>query len=115
MTNTTIPSSDLGNTAQLQARAHALRLTGLLSHWDQLVCDSTRLAWVAELLEWEETERYQRSLERRLRSAHIGKFKPLADFEWDLPKRCDRQAIQELHWPLAGGAACAQWLRECLQ
>ena len=20
-----------------------------------------------------------------------------------------------VHWPLAGGAACAQWLRECLQ
>jgi DNA replication protein DnaC len=96
MTNTTMPSRDLGNTAQLQARANTLRLTGLLAHWDQLVCDSARLAWVTELLEWEETERDQRSLERRLRSAHIGKFKPLADFEWDWPKRCDRQAIQEL-------------------
>jgi hypothetical protein len=20
-----------------------------------------------------------------------------------------------VHWPLAGGAECAQWLRECLQ
>jgi DNA replication protein DnaC len=30
-----------------------------------------------------------------LRSAHIGKFKPLADFEWDWPTRCDRQAVQE--------------------
>jgi DNA replication protein DnaC len=86
----------LGNTAQLQARAHVLRLSGLLAHWEQLVCDSTRLAWVTELLGWEETERDHRSLERRLRSAHIGKFKPLADFEWDWPKRCDRQAIQEL-------------------
>lgn len=96
MTNTTTATSDMGNMAQLQARAHTLRLTGLLAHWDQLVCDSARLAWVTELLDWEETERDQRSLERRLRSAHIGKFKPLADFEWDWPKRCDRQAIQEL-------------------
>lgn len=31
-----------------------------------------------------------------LRSAHIGKFKPLADFEWDWPRRCDRQAMEEL-------------------
>lgn len=84
------------NMAQLQARAKELRLAGLLAHWDTLVCDPVRLGWVTELLGWEETERDQRSLERRLRSSHIGKFKPLADFEWDWPKRCDRQAIQEL-------------------
>lgn len=84
------------STAQLQARAQALRLTGLLAHWDALACDPARLGWVTELLDWEETERDQRSLERRLRSAHIGKFKPLADFEWDWPTRCDRQSIQEL-------------------
>jgi DNA replication protein DnaC len=96
MTNTTAAISDMGNTAQLQARAQALRLAGMLAHWDQLVCDSERMTWVTELLGWEETERDQRSLERQLRSAHIGQFKPLADFEWDWPTRCDRQAIQEL-------------------
>ena len=31
-----------------------------------------------------------------MRAFHIGKCKPLADYEWDWPKRCDRQAIQEL-------------------
>ena len=96
MTNTKISTSDMGNMAQLQARAQTLRMTGLLARWDQVACDSARLAWVTELLGWEETERDQRSLERRLRSAHIGKFKPLADFEWDWPTRCDRQAVQEL-------------------
>ena len=45
---------------------------------------------------WEESERARRSLERRLRSAHIGRFKPLADFDWDWPKQCHRQAVQEL-------------------
>lgn len=59
-----------------------------------LVCDPARMAWVTELLGWEETERHQRSLERRVRASHIGKFKPLADYEWDWPRRCDRQAIQ---------------------
>jgi hypothetical protein len=33
------------------------------------------------LLAWEETERARRSLERRLRCAHIERFKPLADFD----------------------------------
>lgn len=67
------------NMAQLQARAKQLRLAGLLAHWDTLVDDPARLGWTTELLGWEETERDQRSLERRLRSSHIGKFKPLAD------------------------------------
>ena len=93
MMNTTMAN---GNMAQLQARAQSLRLAGMLAHWDKLTCDPARLSWATELLGWEETERDQRSLERRLRSAHIGKFKPLADFEWDWPRRCDRQAVQEL-------------------
>jgi DNA replication protein DnaC len=98
MKNSTPKSSTpvSANMAQLQAQAKELRLAGLLTHWDTLVCDPARLGWVTELLGWEETERDQRSLESRLRSSHIGKFKPLADYEWDWPKRCDRQAIQEL-------------------
>jgi hypothetical protein len=51
MTNTTKAISDMGNMAQLQACAHALRLSGLLAHWDQLVCNTERLAWVTEWLE----------------------------------------------------------------
>lgn len=48
------------------------------------------------LIEWEETERARRSLERRLRCAHIGRFKPLADFDWRWPEQCDQAAIAEL-------------------
>ena len=40
--------------------------------------------------------RAHRSLERRLREAHLGRFKPLADFDWAWPKECDRTAIEEL-------------------
>ncbi len=28
--------------------------------------------------------------------AHLGRFKSLADFDWDWPKRCDREAVEEL-------------------
>jgi hypothetical protein len=31
-----------------------------------------------------------------LRTAHIGRFKPLCDFDWAWPKRCDRTAIDTL-------------------
>jgi DNA replication protein DnaC len=35
-------------------------------------------------------------LERRLGNAKLGRFRPLADFDWHWPKRCDRAAIEEL-------------------
>lgn len=76
----------------LRQRAEKLRLYGLLAHWHEL----TDHAWVESLLTWEETERSRRSLELRLSSAHIGRFKPLADFDWNWPEQCDQAAISEL-------------------
>jgi DNA replication protein DnaC len=76
----------------LQARAKALHLNGLLIHWQ----DAVKGGWVPALLEWEEQERARRSLERRLAEAHIGRFKPLSDFDWAWPKSCDRSAIEAL-------------------
>jgi DNA replication protein DnaC len=76
----------------LHARAKALNLHGLLAHWPQ----ATEAGWVAELIDWEEQERARRSLERRLRAAHLGHFKPFCDFDWTWPKRCDRAAIEAL-------------------
>jgi DNA replication protein DnaC len=84
------------DSAQLKERANALRLMGLLAHWDVVQSDPQRLLWTGELLAWEESERARRSLERRLRSAHIGRFKPLVDFDWDWPTHCDRAAMLEL-------------------
>lgn len=36
----------------------------------------------------------RRSLERRLAQARIGRFKPMADFEWTWPKKIDRPLIE---------------------
>ena len=69
-------------------RASALNLHCLLAHWGEIASET----WVTPLLGWEEQERARRSLERRLRTAHIGRFKPLCDFDWAWPKRCDRAA-----------------------
>jgi DNA replication protein DnaC len=76
----------------LQARAKALHLNGLLIHWQE----AAKGGWVPALLDWEEQERARRSLERRLAEAHIGRFKPLSDFDWTWPKSCDRMAIEAL-------------------
>jgi DNA replication protein DnaC len=75
-----------------RARAAALNLHGLLAHWNEVAAE----AWLAPLLGWEEQERARRGLERRARSARVGRFKPLCDFNWSWPKRCDRAAIDAL-------------------
>ena len=73
-------------------RAENLHLYGLLAHWTEIEDNH----WAIQLIEWEEAERARRSLERRLSSAHIGRFKPMADFDWHWPEQCDRLAITEL-------------------
>lgn len=76
----------------LRSRAEALHLHGLLAHWNEVATAD----WLPRLLDWEEHERRRRSLERRLKDAHIGCFRPLCDFDWSWPKRCDRAAIEAL-------------------
>ena len=76
----------------LQSRAKALQLNGLLANWPQAIA----AGWVQQLIEWEEAERARRSLERRVRDARIGRFKPVCDFDWTWPKRCDRTTFEAL-------------------
>lgn len=87
MTTKTFTTSD-----RLLQRAQELKLHGLIAHWE----DIAQTSWIEPLITWEETERSQRSLERRLTSAQIGRFKMLADFDWSWPKKCDREAVEEL-------------------
>lgn len=75
-----------------QERAAALQLHGLLTNWAQ--CHDQ--PWLKPLLQWEETERARRSLERRLRGARIGRFKPLVDFDWKWPQQIAQRTIAEL-------------------
>lgn len=82
------------NNAALNSRVAALQMPGLLAHWDEL--DETQLDWIATMVGWEEIERSRRGLERRLRHAHLGRFKSLADFDWTWPERCDQTAVAEM-------------------
>lgn len=79
-------------TDTLLQRAKSLKLLGMIAHWDE--CNDS--ITIEKLIEWEETERAHRSLERRISSAHIGRFKPLSEFDWNWPKKIDQEAICEL-------------------
>jgi DNA replication protein DnaC len=78
----------------MKQRVIALKLYGLLVHWDAL--SEADLAWVQQLVAWEEVERKRRGLERRLGAAHIGRFKPLSDFDWGWPAQCDQAMVSDL-------------------
>jgi DNA replication protein DnaC len=76
----------------LRQRAQALRLYGVLAHWQDVV----DAPWLPQLLQWEEDEHIRRSLERRMKDAQLGRFKALSEFDWHWPKRCDRGSVEAL-------------------
>lgn len=76
----------------LLEKARKLKLHGLVAHWEEI----RESCWIEEVILWEEKERVTRGLEGRLHSSRIGRFKPLAHFDWSWPTKCDREAIEEL-------------------
>lgn len=76
----------------LKARLQALKLYGLLQRWDEI----GKEPWLASVVEWEEESRSRRSLERRLKRARLGAFKPMSDFDWAWPRKIDRAQVDDL-------------------
>lgn len=91
-------------TATTKDLADALRALGLLRTAEDLVdfiARATRSRWsVAQILEQlarvEAEDRSRRSVERRLARSHLGRFKPIADFDWNWPKEIDRDAVDRV-------------------
>jgi DNA replication protein DnaC len=49
---------------------------------------------VEEIVRLELTEGAKRNLHRRLERSRIGRFKPIADFDWNWPKKIERDVIE---------------------
>jgi DNA replication protein DnaC len=77
---------------ELRAAVRRLGLHGLLARWEEI----RHAEWLPVLVDYEQAERQQRSLTRRLRFARLGSFKPICDFDWLWPKKIDRMAIEDL-------------------
>jgi DNA replication protein DnaC len=86
-TATSAPDPD-----DLRRRLEALGLRGLIEHIE----DFRDAPWIPRLLEIEEEDRGRRGLERRLRNAKLGRFKPFADFDGSWPKKIDEEQLAEL-------------------
>jgi DNA replication protein DnaC len=92
-TTTTIPRTDLA------ASLAALGLRSTANHLPDLLARATKHRWsgtslLEELARIEAADRAQRSLDRRLVRSRIGRFKPMADFDWTWPKKIDRDLIE---------------------
>lgn len=79
---------------QLGLRATAAQLS-------DVVARATKERWgAAQILEnvadIEEKDRAKRSLERRLSRSRLGRFKPMADFDWAWPTKIDRDRIDSV-------------------
>jgi DNA replication protein DnaC len=81
---------------------HQLRRIGLpvtADSLDDFIARASKQRWsplmlLEEIIRAETDDRARRSLERRLRNARIGRFKPLSDFDWNWPKKIDQSLIQ---------------------
>jgi DNA replication protein DnaC len=94
MMNSRIPTTN-----DLTSQLAALGLSSTAESLDDFIARATKSRWspqtmLEELATAELRERGRRSLERRVQLSRIGRFKPLADFDWNWPKKIDRDMIQ---------------------
>ncbi len=66
---------------------------------DDLIARATRqqlspLALIEEIVRVETSGRTSRKTQRLLSAARIGRFKPMADFDWNWPQKIDRDLIE---------------------
>ena len=95
-----MPSDDTPTTSL----ATDLRRLGLLRTADDLndrIAEATRKRWsptvlLEHLVADELEDRQRRSVERRLTRARLGRFKPLADWDWDWPTALDRSVLERI-------------------
>lgn len=77
---------------ELQKRLRALNLLGLAARVDEVRAEP----WLSRVIQIEDEERQHRGLDRRLKNSRLGRFKPIADYDWGWPKSVDREAIEGL-------------------
>jgi DNA replication protein DnaC len=76
----------------LRKRLRALGFLGLAARLDELQAEP----WLERVIAIETEERQHRGLDRRMKNSRLGKFKPMADYDWKWPKNVDREAVEAL-------------------
>ena len=96
-----MPSDDTTTATTLQTDLRRLGFRHTADQLNDLIAEATRKRWsptvlleriVADELE----EKHRRSVESRLKRARLGRFKPLADWDWNWPTALDRPALERI-------------------
>jgi len=95
----TLPTTTT-TTADLGSRLNQIGLRALSQNLDDFIAHATSGRWSPRVLlerlsQLEAQDRSRRSFERRLGLSGIKKFKPMADFDWDWPRKIDRDVIEQ--------------------
>jgi DNA replication protein DnaC len=85
--------------SELVDRLRPLGLRATAAQLSDVVARATKERWGAaqileHVVELEDKDRARRSLERRLSRSRLGRFKPMADFDWGWPAKIDRDRIE---------------------
>ena len=83
----------------LTGQLRQLGLQATAQELDDLIARATKQKWsplqlIEAIARSESADRAARNLQRRLKLARLGRFKPIADFDWDWPKKIDRDLIE---------------------
>jgi DNA replication protein DnaC len=83
----------------LREQMERIGMRAVAAQLNDILSNATRQRWsprqlLDQLAQVEVAERTHRSLERRLRTAEIRKFKPMADFDWSGPTRIERDVVE---------------------
>ena len=95
-----MPSADT-TTTTLQTDLRRLGFNHTADQLNDLIAGATRKRWSATVLlerivADELDDKHRRSVESRLKRARLGRFKPLADWDWDWPTTVDRSALERI-------------------
>jgi len=85
----------------LRDQLRHLGLVHTASELDDFVARATQKRWspvvqLERLAEAELAARLQLRVERRLKDAHLGRYKAMADFEWDWPTHLHRPTVERV-------------------
>lgn len=92
-------SQTMSNKNDLQAQLSRIGLRATAASLDDFIARATRQklsprTMLEEIARLETADRVQRNQQRLLSQARIGRFKPMADFDWNWPKKIDRELIE---------------------
>jgi DNA replication protein DnaC len=78
--------------SELRQLACTLGFKAIDANWSEYA----EAPWLKGLLEAEQKERERRGVEKRIKDAAIGQFKPMSEFDWNWPKQINRAQIEDL-------------------